>query len=64
MTIAQTTLLSNQQSLTTLNVQETTAAVELIQALGGGWDISQLPTAGAGLREAQQGRYGTAEVGK
>ena len=44
-TIAQTTLLSNQQSLTTLNVQETTAAVELIQALGGGWDISQLPTA-------------------
>jgi len=43
-TIAQTTLLSNQQSLTTLNVQETTASIELIQALGGGWDISQLPT--------------------
>jgi NodT family efflux transporter outer membrane factor (OMF) lipoprotein len=43
-TIAQTTLLSNQQSLTTLSVQETVAAVELIQALGGGWDISQLPT--------------------
>jgi NodT family efflux transporter outer membrane factor (OMF) lipoprotein len=43
-TIAQTTLLSNQQSLTTLNVQETTSAIELIQALGGGWDVSQLPT--------------------
>jgi NodT family efflux transporter outer membrane factor (OMF) lipoprotein len=43
-TIAQTTLLSNQQSLATLQVQETTAAIELIQALGGGWDITQLPT--------------------
>ncbi len=43
-TVAQTTLLSNQQTLTTLNVQETTAAIELIQALGGGWDLSQLPT--------------------
>lgn len=43
-TIAQTTLLSNQQTLTTLNVQESTAAIELIQALGGGWDTSQLPT--------------------
>jgi NodT family efflux transporter outer membrane factor (OMF) lipoprotein len=43
-TIAQTTLLSNQQSLTTLSVQETVAAIQLIQALGGGWDLSQLPT--------------------
>ena len=43
-TIAQTTLLSNQQSLTTLHVEESTAAIELIQALGGGWDVSQLPT--------------------
>jgi len=43
-TIAQTTLLSNQQTLTTLHVQETTASIELIQALGGGWDLSQLPT--------------------
>ncbi|MBV8113664.1 MAG: efflux transporter outer membrane subunit [Silvibacterium sp.] len=43
-TVAQTTLLSNQQSLTTLSVQQTVAAVELIQALGGGWDVSQLPT--------------------
>jgi NodT family efflux transporter outer membrane factor (OMF) lipoprotein len=43
-TIAQTTLLSNQQSLTTLSVQETVASIELVQALGGGWDVSQLPT--------------------
>ncbi len=41
---AQTTLLSNQQSLTTLQVQQMTASVGLIQALGGGWDRSQLPT--------------------
>ena len=42
--IAQTTLLSNQQSLTNLQVQEMTASVQLIKALGGGWDRSQLPT--------------------
>jgi NodT family efflux transporter outer membrane factor (OMF) lipoprotein len=41
---AQTTLYSNQQGLANLQVQETTASVELIQALGGGWDKSQLPT--------------------
>jgi hypothetical protein len=27
-------------------VSEMTAAVQLIQALGGGWDTSQLPSAG------------------
>ena len=42
--IAQTTLLSNQQSLTNLQVQEMTASVQLIESLGGGWDRSQLPT--------------------
>jgi NodT family efflux transporter outer membrane factor (OMF) lipoprotein len=42
--IAQTTLLSNQQTLNNLQVQEMTAAVALIEALGGGWDRSQLPT--------------------
>jgi NodT family efflux transporter outer membrane factor (OMF) lipoprotein len=41
--IAQTTLLANQQSLTTLKVQEMAASVQLIEALGGGWDRSQLP---------------------
>jgi NodT family efflux transporter outer membrane factor (OMF) lipoprotein len=41
---AQITLFSNQQGLANLQVQEMTASVELIQALGGGWDRSQLPT--------------------
>jgi len=43
--IAQTTLLSNQQSLVMTQVSEMTAAVQLVMALGGGWDRSQLPTA-------------------
>ena len=42
--IAQTTLLSNQEALVTTQVAEMTAAVQLIMALGGGWDRSQLPT--------------------
>jgi NodT family efflux transporter outer membrane factor (OMF) lipoprotein len=42
--IAQTTLLSNQETLVTTQVAEMTAAVQLIMALGGGWDRSQLPT--------------------
>ena len=41
---AQTTLLSNQQSLAILQVQYMTSSVQLIQALGGGWDRSQLPS--------------------
>jgi NodT family efflux transporter outer membrane factor (OMF) lipoprotein len=42
--VAQTTLLSNQQNLASLRTQAMTASVQLIQALGGGWDSSQLPT--------------------
>ena len=42
--IAQTTLLSDQQQLAALHTQEMTASVQLIEALGGGWDRSQLPT--------------------
>ena len=41
---AQTTLLSDQQTEVTLRVSEMTAAVQLIQALGGGWDVTQLPS--------------------
>lgn len=41
---AQTTLLSNQVSLNTLQVEEMLSAVQLVEALGGGWDHSQLPT--------------------
>jgi NodT family efflux transporter outer membrane factor (OMF) lipoprotein len=41
---AQTTLLSDQQTLATLRIQAMTSSVQLIQALGGGWDRMQLPT--------------------
>jgi NodT family efflux transporter outer membrane factor (OMF) lipoprotein len=41
---AQTTLLSNQQTLATLHVEEMTSSVMLVEALGGGWDRTQLPT--------------------
>jgi NodT family efflux transporter outer membrane factor (OMF) lipoprotein len=43
--IAQTTLLGDQQSLVALQIQQMTAAVSLVQALGGGWDHADLPTA-------------------
>jgi NodT family efflux transporter outer membrane factor (OMF) lipoprotein len=42
--IAQTTLLNDQQQLADLRTQAMTASVQLIEALGGGWDRSQLPT--------------------
>ncbi len=42
--VAQTTLLSDQQQLAELRTNSMTASVQLIEALGGGWDISQLPT--------------------
>ena len=41
---AQTQLFNNQQQLTQLQTQQMTIAVQLIAALGGGWDVSQLPT--------------------
>jgi NodT family efflux transporter outer membrane factor (OMF) lipoprotein len=40
---AQTTLLGDQQTALTLRVSELSAAVQLVQALGGGWDVTQLP---------------------
>lgn len=41
---AQTTLLSNKQSAVTLRIQQMTASVQLVEALGGGWDSSKLPS--------------------
>jgi NodT family efflux transporter outer membrane factor (OMF) lipoprotein len=41
---AQTTLLNNQVTLNSLHVEEMMSAVQLVQALGGGWDRTQLPT--------------------
>ena len=42
---AENTLLSDQQTAVTLRINEMTAAVELVQALGGGWNVNQLPAA-------------------
>jgi NodT family efflux transporter outer membrane factor (OMF) lipoprotein len=42
--VAQTTVLADEQTLNGLQVQQMTYAVALVQALGGGWDRSQLPT--------------------
>ena len=44
---AQTTLLSHQQSLAILQVEYVTSSVQLIEALGGDWDRSQLPSTAA-----------------
>jgi len=41
---AQLTLLADQQTLVTLKTSQMTASVQLIEALGGGWDKTQLPT--------------------
>jgi NodT family efflux transporter outer membrane factor (OMF) lipoprotein len=40
----QNTVFSNQQTLYSLQIEQMTGAVELVEALGGGWDTSQLPT--------------------
>lgn len=41
--VAQTALFSDQQSMITLRVQQMTSSVQLIEALGGGWDSTMLP---------------------
>ena len=48
---AQTTLLSDQQQLANLHTQVMTASVQLIEALGGGWDSDAAANAGAGVSE-------------
>lgn len=42
--VAQTTLLADQQTLASLRTEAMTTSVQLIEALGGGWDRTQLPT--------------------
>jgi NodT family efflux transporter outer membrane factor (OMF) lipoprotein len=44
---AETALLSNQQTMVNLRMQQITASVQLIEALGGGWDKAQLPSTAA-----------------
>ena len=41
---AQTTLFSNQQTAVTLRTEQIVDSVQLIEALGGGWDSSTIPT--------------------
>ena len=41
---AQAILLANQQTVITLRVQQMTSSVQLIESLGGGWNVNQLPT--------------------
>jgi hypothetical protein len=41
---AQTTLLANQRTAMSIRLSQMTASVQLIKALGGSWDISQLPS--------------------
>jgi NodT family efflux transporter outer membrane factor (OMF) lipoprotein len=40
----QSTVLSDEQTVYNLQIEQMTGAVELVEALGGGWDTSQLPT--------------------
>jgi NodT family efflux transporter outer membrane factor (OMF) lipoprotein len=40
----QNTVLSSQQTVYSLQIEQMTGAVQLVEALGGGWDTSQLPT--------------------
>jgi NodT family efflux transporter outer membrane factor (OMF) lipoprotein len=41
---SQNTVITNEQTLYSLQITQMTGAVQLVQALGGGWDASQLPT--------------------
>jgi outer membrane protein TolC len=41
---AQTTLFSNQQTAVNLRIEQIVDSVQLIEALGGGWDSSTLPS--------------------
>jgi NodT family efflux transporter outer membrane factor (OMF) lipoprotein len=42
--LAQITLLGNQQTAMGIRLQQMTTSVQLIEALGGGWDTSRLPS--------------------
>ncbi len=49
---AQTALFSNQQVAVNLHIQQMTASCGLVEALGGGWDSSQLPSPAALVSKA------------
>ncbi len=56
---AQTTLLNDQVTLNTLHVQEMLSSVQLVEALGGGWDRSQLPTPAQTAAKTSESDYKT-----
>ena len=41
---SQNALLAARQTLVTLHIQQMTSAVQLVQALGGGWSVQQMPS--------------------
>jgi outer membrane protein TolC len=43
--VAQTSLLNDQQTALNFRMQEMVASVQLIKALGGGWDAAQILSA-------------------
>jgi NodT family efflux transporter outer membrane factor (OMF) lipoprotein len=51
--LAQDALLAAQQALVSLKVAQMTAAVALVEALGGGWDRSELPTPSQLVRDGR-----------
>jgi len=57
MVTAQTTLLNNQQTLNALQVSQMISTVQLVQALGGGWDRSQLPTPSQAAQKVPNSSY-------
>jgi outer membrane protein TolC len=54
---AQSTVLGDRQTLATVHVEQMTAAVQLVEALGGGWDVSQLPTPAQVSQKASKADY-------
>ncbi len=60
--IAQTTLLNDRQAYVIYRTQQMEASVQLIKALGGGWDVSRIPPAASVRKQGGelQKRGGTA----
>ena len=54
---AQNTLFSDQETLVTLQIEQMVSAVSLIEALGGGWERSQLPTPSEVSHKVPSGTY-------
>lgn len=54
---AQTTVLTEEETLASIRVNEMAAAVRLVQSLGGGWDRSQLPTPAQAGKKVPRAEY-------